>query len=165
MTAEFKTYFQSAIGLIEIVSNEEAIKALYFIDDETQVEPINQASEPNILQECLTQLEDYFNGRRTDFALKLDPDGTSFQKAVWRELLNIPYGQTASYLDIARLVGNTQAVRAVGAANGQNKISIIIPCHRVIGSNGKLTGYGGGLWRKAWLLQHEGILNTQLALL
>jgi len=83
---------------------------------------------------------------------------------VWQQLLNIPYGQTASYLDIARLVGNTKAVRAIGAANGQNRISIIIPCHRVIGSNGKLTGYGGGLWRKAWLLEHEGVLNTQLAL-
>lgn len=164
MTAEFKTYFQSEIGLIEIVSSDEAIKALYFIDDKAQIEPINQTDGPNILQACLTQLDDYFKGRRTAFTLKLDPDGTSFQKAVWQQLLTIPYGQTASYLDIARMVGNTKAVRAIGAANGQNRISIIIPCHRVIGSNGKLTGYGGGLWRKAWLLQHEGMLNTQLAL-
>jgi len=91
----------------------------------------------------------------------LQPEGTDFQKAVWQQLAAIPYGQTASYGDIARALGNPQAVRAVGAANGQNPISIIIPCHRVIGSNGKLTGYGGGLWRKEWLLEHEGRLAGQ----
>jgi methylated-DNA-[protein]-cysteine S-methyltransferase len=86
----------------------------------------------------------------------LQPDGTDFQKAVWRELMTILYGQTVSYQDVAHAIGKPQAVRAVGAANGQNPVSIIIPCHRVIGSNGKLTGYGGGLWRKEWLLNHEG---------
>ena len=164
MTVEFKAYYQSEIGLIEIVSTDEAIKSLNFIDDKAKIELIDQSYEPNILKICREQLEEYFKGHRTDFSLKLDPDGTSFQKSVWQQLLNIPYGQTASYLDIARLVGNIKAVRAIGAANGQNRISIIIPCHRVIGSNGKLTGYGGGLWRKAWLLEHEGVLNTQLAL-
>ena len=148
MAAEFKTYFRSEIGLIEIVSDDEAIKALYFIDDEAQIKPINQSNKPNILNECLTQLQDYFEGRRTEFSLKLDPDGTSFQKAVWQQLLNIPYGQTASYLDIARMVGNTKAVRAIGAANGQNRISIIIPCHRVIQQSGALGGYRWGPARK-----------------
>jgi methylated-DNA-[protein]-cysteine S-methyltransferase len=107
------------------------------------------------LEECLAQIDQYFQGTRQEFSLQLAPEGTDFQQQVWRELSKIPYGQTASYLDIARAIGNEQAVRAVGAANGQNPISIIIPCHRVIGSDGKLTGYGGGLWRKEWLLTHE----------
>ncbi|MCB0212904.1 MAG: methylated-DNA--[protein]-cysteine S-methyltransferase [Anaerolineae bacterium] len=164
-TTEFKAYYSSDIGLIEITSSPEAIQSLYFIEAGAVPEPISQATEPKILNACLTQLDEYFRGRRDSFELPLEPEGTPFQKAVWQQLLRIPFGQTASYLDIARMVGNAKAVRAVGAANGQNPISVIIPCHRVIGSNGKLTGYGGGLWRKAWLLQHEGVLSTQLALL
>ncbi len=116
---------------------------------------IGAVSVDPALEECVAQLDQYFKGTRKDFSLKLALEGTEFQQQVWRELSNIPYGQTASYLDIARAIGNEQAVRAVGAANGQNPISIIIPCHRVIGSDGKLTGYGGGLWRKEWLLTHE----------
>ncbi|MCB0195933.1 MAG: methylated-DNA--[protein]-cysteine S-methyltransferase [Anaerolineae bacterium] len=164
MATEFKAYYPSDIGLIEITSSSTAIQSLYFIDSDSQPEPINQGTEPKILQECRTQLDEYFKSGRNSFDLLLEPEGTAFQKAVWQQLLRIPFGQTASYLDIARMVGNPKAVRAVGAANGQNPISVIIPCHRIIGSNGKLTGYGGGLWRKAWLLQHEGVLSTQLAL-
>lgn len=164
MPTKFKAYYQSDIGLIEIISSQEAIKAIHFIDADAQARSINQNIGPKILHLCQTQLDDYFKGSRERFDLTLEPDGTPFQKAIWQQLLDIPFGQTASYLDIARLAGNAKAVRAVGAANGQNPISIIIPCHRVIGSNGKLTGYGGGLWRKAWLLKHEGVLSTQLAL-
>jgi len=104
------------------------------------------------------QIDGYFAGRRTVFDLPLDLRGTDFQRRVWKQLLTVPFGQTATYLDIALALGNPQAVRAVGAANGQNPVSVIVPCHRIIASNGKLTGYGGGLWRKEWLLRHEGAL-------
>ena len=108
-----------------------------------------------MLLACRSQLDEYFGGKRRIFDLKLEPRGTAFQERVWHELLRIPYGETRSYKDIAIDVGNSQAVRAVGMANGRNPISIIIPCHRVIGINGDLVGYGGELWRKQWLLDHE----------
>ncbi len=151
MSDSFKAYYQSEIGLIEISGTEHGLKSLNFVDQKSG----EAVSVDPALEECVAQLDQYFKGTRKDFSLKLAPEGTEFQQQVWRELSNIPYGQTASYLDIARAIGNEQAVRAVGAANGQNPISIIIPCHRVIGSDGKLTGYGGGLWRKEWLLTHE----------
>ncbi len=100
-------------------------------------------------------MDEYFNKKRKKFDLPLQPQGTNFQKAVWDALLEVPYGTTVSYFDIAKKVDNPKAVRAAGGANGKNPITIIIPCHRIIGSNGKLVGYGGGLWRKKWLLQHE----------
>ncbi|MBC9786055.1 methylated-DNA--[protein]-cysteine S-methyltransferase [Heliobacterium chlorum] len=119
-----------------------------------------EASVPECLTACLQQLDEYFRGTRKDFNVKLNPQGTQFQKQVWRKLPDIPYGKTASYKDIAEAVGNPKAVRAVGGANSQNPISIIVPCHRIIGSNGKLTGYAGGLWRKEWLLAHEQKVHT-----
>ncbi|MCL4299245.1 MAG: methylated-DNA--[protein]-cysteine S-methyltransferase [Anaerolineae bacterium] len=122
---------------------------------------MTQPNLPPVMAACLAQLDAYFKGEGREFSFKLEPAGTDFQKAVWRQLLTIPYGQTASYLDVARQVSNEKAVRAVGAANGQNPIAIIVPCHRVIGSNGQLTGYGGGLWRKAWLLNHEKKFSGQ----
>jgi methylated-DNA-[protein]-cysteine S-methyltransferase len=109
--------------------------------------------------EATRQLREYFDGRRTSFALPLAPAGTAFQQRVWMALRAIPYGQTVSYGDIARTIGNPKAVRAVGLANGRNPISIIVPCHRVIGSDGALTGYGGGIERKQWLLTHEGAIR------
>ena len=156
---EYKAYYQSEIGLLEIISTDKSIKSINFVDSKDEL--IDQTSLPSVLAACLVQLDEYFKGERQDFSLNLEPEGTDFQKAVWGQLTTIPYGQTVSYLDIARLVGDEKAVRAVGAANGHNKISIIIPCHRVIGSNGKLTGYGGGLWRKEWLLKHEGRLRSR----
>jgi methylated-DNA-[protein]-cysteine S-methyltransferase len=108
------------------------------------------------------QLQEYFAGQRREFDLQLDIRGTDFQKRCWQELLEIPYGETRSYADIARAIGNPQAVRAVGLANGQNPIAIVVPCHRVIGSDGSLTGYGGGLGVKRKLLQHEGALSGSL---
>jgi len=112
-------------------------------------------SVPKILLACRSQLDEYFKGKRKIFDLKLEPRGTAFQKRVWHHLLRIPYGESRSYTDIARAVGNNQAVRAVGMANARNPISLIIPCHRVIGIKGDLVGYGGELWRKQWLLDHE----------
>ena len=147
----YTTYFSSPIGLIEITGNEDGIASLYFVEEKK----IATAKVHESLKECVYQLEEYFNGIRKDFGLKLNPEGTEFQKRVWEKLLEVPFGKTATYLDISKKLGDANATRAVGNANGSNPISIIIPCHRVIGVNGKLVGYGGGLWRKEWLLNHE----------
>jgi len=119
--------------------------------------PIEQVTnEPALI--CAKQLNEYFNGRRTSFNVPLDTHGTPFQNSVWQALLSVPFGKTSTYGDIAQLLNNPKAVRAVGAANGKNPISIIVPCHRIIGANAKLTGYAGGLARKQWLLKHEGLI-------
>ncbi len=107
------------------------------------------------VQACIAQLQAYFEGSLLDFDLPLSAEGTDFQQKVWGLLREIPYGQTISYMELAKRLGNTKAIRAVGLANGSNPMAIVVPCHRVIGSDGKLVGYGGDLWRKAWLLQHE----------
>jgi len=155
MSEEYRAYYHSPIGWIRITGTEEGITSLYFVEDAEAV-----AGEiPPCLQECLRQLDEYFQGQRRAFSLKLLPRGTEFQQQVWAQLLKVPYGSTASYRDIALALGDADAVRAVGSANGKNPISIIIPCHRIIGSGGKLIGYGGGVWRKEWLLRHErGVL-------
>jgi methylated-DNA-[protein]-cysteine S-methyltransferase len=113
------------------------------------------------LQDCVKQLEDYFMGKRNSFNLKLNPKGTLFQKKVWEELLNIPFNKTRTYLEQSKALGDVKAIRAVASANGKNPIWIIIPCHRVIGSDGSLTGYAGGIWRKKWLLAHENPVKQQ----
>ena len=144
-------YYSSPIGIIEVTGNEEGIASLYFVD-----KFMDTCTKPHpSLKECIYQLEEYFNGIRKEFGLKLNPNGTEFQKKVWFQLETIPFGKTKSYLQISKQIGDSNATRAVGNANGSNPISILIPCHRVIGSSGKLTGYGGGLWRKEWLLNHE----------
>lgn len=146
------TYYSSPIGTIEITGNEDGIASLYFVD--TKKEDVPQIVDV-ALKECVYQLDEYFKGIRKEFGLQLNPHGSEFQKKIWNELHTVPFGKTASYLQISKQIGDPNATRAVGNANGSNPISIIIPCHRVIGSNGKLTGYGGGLWRKEWLLNHE----------
>jgi len=146
----YKAYYQSEIGMIEIIGTEKEILGVKFIDGETEI-----IETPPPLKRCIEQLEEYFKGSRKIFSLILPLQGTDFQNRVWMELLKIPFGETKSYTDIAAAIGNRKAIRAVGQANGNNKISILIPCHRVIGRNGDLTGYGGGLWRKEWLLGHE----------
>src|SRR3989339_899654 len=154
----FKTFYNSPIGLIEISGTENSISSLYFIDQEFNPD---LKSNPYI-EKCVEQLDEYFNGKRKIFELNIQPEGSIFQKKVWNELLKIPFGETRSYMEITKLLGDLKAIRAVANANGQNKISIIIPCHRVIGSDGSLTGYGGGLWRKKWLLEHEqNFSNTE----
>jgi methylated-DNA-[protein]-cysteine S-methyltransferase len=146
-----RVYYESPIGTIEIVGTESGVTSLAFAKPKsTRLTPV-----PHCLKEVLEELEEYFQGRRQEFGQKLILQGTDFQKQVWRELLRIPYGRTISYKDVAAAIGRGRAVRAVGNANRVNNIAIIIPCHRVIGSNGKLVGYGGGLWRKKWLLEHE----------
>jgi methylated-DNA-[protein]-cysteine S-methyltransferase len=144
------TYIQSPVGIIEISGSDEGIRSILFLDKGNE-----QSQVPACLQECVNQLNEYFAGKRKQFDLKLDPRGTEFQLKVWEKLKQIPFGKTITYLDLARMTGSETNTRAVGNANGKNNISIIVPCHRVIGSNGKLTGYAGGLWRKEILLKLE----------
>lgn len=150
----YKAYYKSDIGMLEVSGNDEGIMAVSFVDDDSIKETQKDDIHPSLI-ECINQLDMYFKGTLKEFSIKLNIKGTDFQKKVWTELLKIPYGKTASYKDIAKAVGNEKAVRAVGGANNKNNIAIIIPCHRVIGSDKSLTGYGGGLWRKEWLLKHE----------
>ncbi len=149
-----KAYYSSPIGTIEITGNEQGVNSLYFLDEKKS---ISGRIHPS-LKECIQQLDEYFNSTRKEFDLIINPEGTEFRKKVWNKLLKIPYGKTKSYLDIAKQMGDANANRAVGNANAKNPISIIVPCHRVIGNDGDLVGYGGGLWRKEWLLNHENSL-------
>jgi methylated-DNA-[protein]-cysteine S-methyltransferase len=157
MSLSWKT-IGSPVGKLKIVASDRGLTAILWENDTpTRVrlgEMREQADHP-VLVEAERQLTEYFRGDRKTFALELDFRGADFQKRVWQELLTIPYGETRSYGDIAKKLGNPKACRAVGAANGKNPISIIAPCHRVVGSNGKLTGFAGGLEAKAYLLKLE----------
>ncbi|KAB2328083.1 methylated-DNA--[protein]-cysteine S-methyltransferase [Cytobacillus depressus] len=158
MTKKYKLDYESPIGVIEIIGTNEAISSILFSEKDKK-ENFLQAETPPVLTECYNQFDEYFKGDRHEFTFPYQFEGTDFQKTVWGALIEIPYAETGSYKDIAVSIGNEKAIRAVGSANGKNKLSIVIPCHRVIGSNGKLTGYAGGLWRKEWLLQHERSSN------
>ena len=152
-------YYKSPIGTLEIRGNQKGIASVLFVRS-----MIEEATDiPSELQDCVMQLDAYFSGERKIFDLKLNPKGTPFQQKVWHELLTIPYAQTRTYLEQTKALGDVKAIRAVASANGKNPISIIIPCHRVIGSNGSLTGYAGGIMKKKWLLEHEaGIKQERL---
>ena len=147
----FKTFYKSPLGPIEIVGSKDSIIALDFVEDMLP----GDDELTFCVKECLKQVGEYFKGERREFFLNLQPAGTEFQKSVWRQLEKIPYGKTTSYGKVADVIGKPNASRAVGSANGKNPIAIIVPCHRVIGSDGSLTGYGGGLWRKRWLIGFE----------
>lgn len=153
-TVTSKVEYQSPIGVIEIVGTEEAIVSILFTDSDVVKNGLTDLTF-QVVKDCCRELDEYFSGTRKEFTVPYENEGTEFRRNVWQALTEIPYAQTASYRDIARFIGNEKAVRAVGTANGKNKLSIIIPCHRIIGSNGTLTGYAGGLWRKEWLLAHE----------
>jgi methylated-DNA-[protein]-cysteine S-methyltransferase len=146
-----KSYYKSPIGIIRIESSQKGISGLVFVDNIEDEED----RKDDMASRCILQLDEYFNLKREIFDLELDLQGTDFQKRVWEELLKIPFGRTISYRELSMRLGNLKAIRAVAAANGANPVSIIVPCHRVIGSDGSLTGYAGGLWRKRWLLEHE----------
>lgn len=160
MTYYYKT-MQSPIGLLTLVASDRGLAAILWDDEDSgdfkhlRLGPLDKNETHPALLEAERQLNDYFSGKLRSFSLELDFVGTEFQKKVWAALLTIPFGQTRSYAEIARQIGKPQAVRAVGAANGKNPIPIIAPCHRVIGSNGKLTGFAGGLETKAFLLELE----------
>jgi methylated-DNA-[protein]-cysteine S-methyltransferase len=150
-------YLNSPIGALRIAGDENGISSLQFLNsDEFESKEI-----PDVLTNGITQLEEYFNGARTEFELKLNPEGTDFQKRVWKELFKIPYSKTISYQELANRLKDPLVIRAAASANGKNPIAIIIPCHRVIGSDGSLTGYAGGLHRKKWLLDHENPVKQQ----
>ncbi|HMT74969.1 MAG TPA: methylated-DNA--[protein]-cysteine S-methyltransferase [Chitinophagaceae bacterium] len=154
MAETYTTYYQSPIGLLKISGTEMFISEVSFYDASHKQTPRNKHIPP-LLINCLEELIQYFNGELRNFTLPLNQPGTTFQQDVWNLLTQIPFGKTISYLDLARKTGDSKATRAVANANGKNHIAIIVPCHRVIGSNKELTGYAGGLWRKKWLLDHE----------
>jgi len=150
-------YYESPIGTIEIKGTDAGVSGLNFVDVKEERSGRRKTSAlPGPVADALAQLEGYFRGGRKAFTVKLDLRGTPFQMEVWAELLEIGFGRTTTYKALAAAVGNPAATRAVGGANHGNPVSIIVPCHRVVGSDGRLTGYGGGLWRKEWLLRHEG---------
>lgn len=158
---QFTSIYVSPIGKILIAADDKFVKRVEFIGDDVPV----LENENGISIQCRNELADYFIGKIKSFTVRTNPDGTVFQKSVWTELSKINYGVTASYLQIAKRLGDEKTIRAAANANGKNPVAIIIPCHRVIGSNGSLTGYAGGLWRKKFLLEHEGVLQkNQLAL-
>ena len=152
-------YYRSPMGDVMVTSHEDRITSVNFVTTdgpETAMTPV--------IEQCITELEEYFLRGRKFFNVDVQPSGSAFQNKVWNELLTIPYGKTISYLELAIRIGDINSIRAVGLANGQNPIAILIPCHRVIGKNGHLVGYGGGVDKKLWLLQHEGAFAEQLKL-
>ena len=150
-------YIKSPLGIAIITGDEQGISEISVRDEPMEI----TANVPRSLKAAVQQLNEYFDGKRTDFDFKLNPTGTEFQRKVWQELLAIPFGKTVSYMDITKKLGDIKAIRAVASANGKNPLWIVVPCHRVIGTNGSLTGYAGGLWRKKWLLEHENPTTQQ----
>lgn len=151
-TAQIKT----PLGIAIITGDESGISSISVSEQDTI-----SAIIPSVLQEAVEQLNEYFEGKRSDFSFKMNPKGTEFQQKVWSALLEIPYGKTRTYLEQSKILGDVKAIRAVASANGKNPLWIVVPCHRVIGSDGSLTGYAGGLWRKKWLLEHENPTTQQ----
>jgi len=156
MQESFTTYYQSPLGLLRISGTETYISEILFIDN-IQKPPVDHSRKkiPQIIIQCVEQLIQYFHGERRRFEFPVHQEGTQFQKKVWDELIGIPFGKTISYLELSRRLGDTKAIRAAASANGKNNVVIVVPCHRVIGSKNDLVGYGGGIWRKKWLLEHE----------
>lgn len=151
-------YIRTPLGIASIKGDAKGVQAVSILSDQEQ-------KLSDIIQETLTntvsQLQEYFSGNRKNFNLSLNPQGTEFQQKVWKELTKIPFGTMVTYLDMAKRLGDPKCIRAAATANGKNPLWIIVPCHRVIGSDGSLTGYAGGLWRKKWLLAHESPVKQQ----
>ena len=155
MPDTFTTYYQSPVGLLRISGTSQFISEVHFMDEPpTTLDNGNEPLPPMAIQ-AIEQLIEYFHGNRRIFEFPLSQEGTAFQQKVWHELMNIPFGKTISYLQLSQKLGDPKVIRAAAAANGRNNIAIVVPCHRVIGSNNQLVGYAGGLPRKKWLLQHE----------
>jgi methylated-DNA-[protein]-cysteine S-methyltransferase len=158
MSEQIVTYYQSPVGLIRIAGNEHFISEISFVDKIERPPADRKKQLPQLVIQGVEELIQYFHGQRRSFDLPISQIGSPFQQKVWNELAGIPFGKTISYLELSRRLGDSKAIRAAAAANGRNNVAIIIPCHRVIGSNNKLVGYAGGLWRKKWLLEHEAKL-------
>ncbi len=157
MLQYFTTYYQSPVGLLRFRVTEHFLSEVHFVDNDENMVPDDalRGSLPSMAVQAIEQLIQYFHGDRRSFELPVNQEGTDFQQKVWNELMNIPFGKTISYLEMSRRLGDPKVIRAAAAANGKNHVAIIVPCHRVVGSNNDLVGYGGGLWRKKWLLEHE----------
>lgn len=151
----FTTYYSSPVGVLKIQCSKEQVVLIHFVEeiglDDDQTE---------LLKKTTVQLDEYFSGRRKDFDLPLGQKGSGFQENVWNHLVKIPFGKTISYLQLSKQIGDVKAIRAIASANGRNNLAIVVPCHRVIGSDAKLVGYAGGLWRKKWLLEHEAKVHS-----
>lgn len=161
-------FYHSPLGIIKITVSAGCINKLIYIDEgpEPFQEKIKLSAEDNrALKKCITQFDEYFSGKRKIFNLPLKQNGTIFQEKVWNELIKIPFGKTISYLQLAQQLGDVKLIRAAASANGRNKLNIVVPCHRVIGSDGSLVGYGGGLPRKKWLMDHENKYANGVSLL
>ena len=152
---QFEHIYTSPIGRIKIVADKDCIQAITFIDDAMSTSENEGVESPTVIHHCIDELIDYFNGSRTQFTVPIHQSGTDFQQKVWRELYEVPYAKTMSYAELAKKLGDPKVIRAAASANGKNKIAIIVPCHRIIGSDSNLTGYAWGLAKKKWLLQHE----------
>ena len=150
-------YILTPLGIAKIVGDENGLSAITVLDDGEELTAII----PEVLEDAVYQLQEYFAGQRESFNLELNPQGTDFQKRVWVGLLQIPFAKTVSYLNLSKTLGDVKAIRAVAAANGKNPLWIVVPSHRVIGSDGSLTGYAGGLHRKKWLIDHENPVKQQ----
>jgi methylated-DNA-[protein]-cysteine S-methyltransferase len=146
-----QAFIKTPVGPCLIEGDENGVSKIWVLDDDAEL----SAVIPETLKEAVTQLNEYFEGKRHAFTFKTNPKGTDFQKKVWKALVNIPFGKTMSYYQLSVQLGDVKAIRAVASANGKNPLWIVVPCHRVIGTDGSLTGYAGGLWRKKWLLEHE----------
>lgn len=149
-------FIQTPLGIAKIEGNENGISVVSVTQEGELSSKI-----PKNLKQAVTQLNEYFEGKRKEFTFLINPQGTEFQQKVWQELLHIPFGKTMSYLDLSKKIGDVKAIRAVASANGKNPLWIVVPCHRIIGTDGSLTGYAGGLWRKKWLLEHENPIKQQ----
>lgn len=152
MDTVYTALYKSPVGVIKITADEHSVTELIFTDTE---EPLANNKLPAILKQCLQQLDEFFKGDRKEFTIPVNQTGTAFQQKVWKELASVPYGKTVSYLALSKRLGDAKAIRAVAAGNGKNKVSIIVPCHRVVGSDQSLVGYAWGNHRKQWLLAHE----------
>lgn len=150
----YKLDYMSPIGMMELVATQATVESILFVERDEVLFEVN-AHTPDVLKWCYREIDDYFKKNRRTFTFPVTMAGTTFQRDVWQALTIIPYAETMSYRELARHIGRERAMRAVGSANGRNRLTIVVPCHRVIGSNGTLTGYAGGLWRKEWLLHHE----------
>lgn len=155
MSDLFSTYYQSPVGLLKISGTENFISEIIYIDNIEKPRDDHKKKIPPLIINCIEELIQYFHGGRRVFDFPMNQDGTEFQKKVWNELLGIPFGKTISYLELSRRLGDAKVIRAAASANGKNNIVIVVPCHRVIGSKNDMVGYGGGIWRKRWLLEHE----------
>lgn len=149
-------FINTPLGTAKIKGDENGVSVISILQEGeiSKVIPVE-------LKDAVKQLQEYFDGKRTSFNFPINPKGTDFQQKVWKALLEIPYGKTTSYMDLSKKLGDVKAIRAVASANGKNPLWIVVPCHRVIGSDGSLTGYAGGLWRKKWLLEHENPMKQQ----